>query len=353
MGSLLRSKKAPAPPPSQGPFGFDLGQSIGQYVSGYTQALPQVLAAERQYRPEFLGLNLADISSFLGGTGGMEGLYGLGRQATAEAQQTLMGARAAELGGMAGQAPLTRGLMEALSPEQAFAVRAQQAEAERAAAAAQRLTPQEQRQAEQAARESFGQRGMLGSTGSVATELLGRENILAGKRQEAAAARGDLFNLASSFYTAPGLSLLGSQPLSYTTGQQQLGLGLGAIGSAVPQMINPDAGPNLAMQERANQLQMQAAMAQASAAKKAGKSSMIGGIASGIGAAIAAFSDKRMKTDIKKVGKTNKGLPIYTFKYKGDNMTQMGVMAQDVEKKNPKAVKEVNGLKAVNYALVR
>ena len=352
----MGSKKVSIPQStSQGPFGFDLGQSIREYVSGYTQALPQILAAERQYRPEFLGLNLADISGFLEGIGGREGLYGLGREATAEAQQTLMGARAAELGGMAGQAPLTRGLMEALSPEQAFAVRTQQAEAERAAAAAQRLTPQEQRQAEQAARESFGQRGMLESTGSVAAELLGRENILAGKRQEAAAARGDLFNLASSFYTAPGLSLLGSQPLSYTTGQQQIGLGLGAIGSAVPQMISPDVGPNLAMQERANQLQMQSAQAQASATRSAGKSSMIGGIAQGLGAAGLAFalSDERSKTNIKKVGKTTKGLPIYTFKYKGDNTTQMGVMAQDVEKKNPKAVKEVNGLKAVNYALVK
>jgi hypothetical protein len=117
-------------------------------------------------------------------------------------------------------------------------------------------------------------------------------------------------------------------------------------------MISPDVGPNLAMQERANQLQLQSAKAQASAARSAGKSSMIGGIASGIGMAFA-LSDKRTKTHIKKVGKTTKGLPIYTFKYKGDNTTQMGVMAQDVEKRNPKAVKEVNGLKAVNYALVR
>jgi hypothetical protein len=184
--------------------------------------------------------------------------------------------------------------MEALSPEQAFAVRAQQAEAERAAAAAQnvQLTPQEQRDIEQQSRQAFASRGMLGSTGSVASELLGRdvyrEQKASERRAEAAAARGDLFNLASSFYTAPGLSLLGSQPLSYTTGQQQIGLGLGAIGSAVPQMISPDVGPNLAMQERGNQLQMQGAMAQSSAARSAGRSQMIGGIATGVGAAAAA-----------------------------------------------------------------
>ena len=56
---------------------------------------------------------------------------------------------------------------------------------------------------------------------------------------------------------------------------------------------------------------------------------------------------------IAKVGETNKGLPIYTYKYKGDDTTQMGVMAQDVEKKTPKAVKEVGGFKAVNYKLVK
>jgi hypothetical protein len=81
-----------------------------------------------------------------------------------------------------------------------------------------------------------------------------------------------------------------------------------------------------------------------------------GGLAQGIGAAggaAAFFSDKRLKTDIKKVGKTEGGLPIYTYKYKGDNRTQMGVMAQDVEKKTPKAVSEVGGFKAVDYNLVK
>jgi hypothetical protein len=94
-----------------------------------------------------------------------------------------------------------------------------------------------------------------------------------------------------------------------------------------------------------------------------GIGSAIGGLAGGIGAAggMSGFaaaaplmlSDRRLKTDIEKVGETNAGLPIYTYKYKGDNKTQMGVMAQDVEKKTPKAVKEVGGFKAVNYALVK
>lgn len=61
------------------------------------------------------------------------------------------------------------------------------------------------------------------------------------------------------------------------------------------------------------------------------------------------FSDKRLKHDIKKIGKTNDGLPIYSFKYHGDDRTQIGLIAQDVEKKRPEAVGMFNGYKTVDY----
>lgn len=64
------------------------------------------------------------------------------------------------------------------------------------------------------------------------------------------------------------------------------------------------------------------------------------------------FSDRDLKTDIKKVGKTDEGLNVYTYKYKWGGPTQMGVMAQEVEKKRPEAVTEVGGYKAVNYGMV-
>ncbi len=66
-------------------------------------------------------------------------------------------------------------------------------------------------------------------------------------------------------------------------------------------------------------------------------------------AALMAPSDRRVKEDIKQVGMTDDGLPVYTFKYKGSKTTIMGVMAQDVEKKYPNAVAEINGVKHVNY----
>ena len=63
------------------------------------------------------------------------------------------------------------------------------------------------------------------------------------------------------------------------------------------------------------------------------------------------FSDARLKEDIKRVGTAHNGLPIYTFKYKGDNteQTHIGYMAQDVEKVHPEAVGESHGFKTVDY----
>jgi LysM repeat protein len=66
------------------------------------------------------------------------------------------------------------------------------------------------------------------------------------------------------------------------------------------------------------------------------------------GAAIA--SDERIKDNIKQVGKTQDGLPIYEFSI-GDGEMQTGVMAQDVEAVDPSAVVQdpATGIKGVNY----
>jgi hypothetical protein len=335
-------------------------KDLGDFVTGLSSALPKILDQEGKFRPQFQGLNLGDIESFLSGVGGQEGIFGLSREAAQQAGMGLGEAREAELGQMTGQAGLTRGLMDALSPEQQAAVSNAAQEAERARAAAQGVSPQERRLYEQQAREGFQSAGRLGGNLGIVSEAMGREDVLARKRAEASQAGQNVYNMAQGFYTQPGLSLLSSAPMSYQAGQNQLGLGLGAIGAGTPQLFDTAAGLNLGAANRQNQLSAAAATQQNRATYSSGIMSAIGGIggglASGIGAAggmAAFFSDKRLKTDIEKVGETNKGLPIYTFKYKGDNKTQMGVMAQDVEKKTPKAVGEVGGFKTVNYKLVK
>jgi hypothetical protein len=66
-------------------------------------------------------------------------------------------------------------------------------------------------------------------------------------------------------------------------------------------------------------------------------------------AGLAALSDKRAKENIRKIGHLNDGQPIYRFNYKGDPQTRVGMIAQEVEKVNPDAVHEINGLKHVDY----
>lgn len=67
--------------------------------------------------------------------------------------------------------------------------------------------------------------------------------------------------------------------------------------------------------------------------------------------ALSLFSDERVKEDIKEVGKTHDGQPIYSYRYKGDPKTSLGLLAQDVEKTTPEAVSEMGGVKMVNYKL--
>ena len=180
-----------------------------------------------------------------------------------------------------GMAPQFRGFAQALSPESQAQVEAAQAEAERATQAARQLSAQDRRSAEQAAREAYASRGRLSGNEAVAAEILNREGAMAQRRAEAAQARQGAYGMAQDFYTRPGLMALGSAPLSYQAGQQQLGMGLGAIGSATPQMINPDVGVNVGMAQRANQAQASIAGAQAKSAWQSGMLGMFGGIGGG------------------------------------------------------------------------
>jgi len=345
MGSKPKSIKAPA---------MDIGGDIQKYVSGMSGALPQIFDQEGKFRPEFQGLNLGDIQSFLSGVGGQEGIFGLSREAAQQAGMGLGEARGAELGQMTQQAGLTRGLMQQLSPEQAGVVQGFDEEAQRAYAASQRISPQEQRGYQQTAREGASAAGRLGGNAAIASEVMGREDVFARKRAEAAQAGQNAYNVAQGFYTQPGLALLSSAPLSYEQGQRFINTGLGAIGSGTPQLFDTSVGLNLGAAQRANQLAAASANAQAKAAHNAAIYGAIGkaiGAAGEIGAAKA--SDRRLKTDIKKVGVTESGLPVYTYKYKGSNVTEMGVMAQDVEEVFPEAVVEINGFKAVHYNLIK
>lgn len=95
-----------------------------------------------------------------------------------------------------------------------------------------------------------------------------------------------------------------------------------------------------------NQFSAQAASYrnQADQADSKAKGAGFGGflnIALGIGSLL--FSDRRLKTDIKAIGKADNGLTIYSFKMKGEPRTQLGFLADEVAKMFPGAVKDLGG----------
>lgn len=80
------------------------------------------------------------------------------------------------------------------------------------------------------------------------------------------------------------------------------------------------------------------------------RNALLGGLF-GLGAAgVYKFSDRRLKKDIKKIGKTNDGQNLYSYRYKGTDEPQIGLMAGEVLKRDPSAVAFTpSGLMAVNY----
>ena len=75
------------------------------------------------------------------------------------------------------------------------------------------------------------------------------------------------------------------------------------------------------------------------------------GSAVGIGAALA--SDRRLKKGIKKIGTSIDGHNIYRYKYLDEDKEYIGAMADEVMKKNPKAVYRMdNGFLGVDYSQI-
>lgn len=135
-----------------------------------------------------------------------------------------------------------------------------------------------------------------------------------------------------SIYTAPATTQLGaataSQNLPFQNLQSLLtpALGLGALGT-----------------------QQQGTSVQTPANNPL--NNWIGGISAGAGLAGTLFSDARVKEDIHRVGKLDDGQNVYSYRYKGGDTPQIGLLAQEVLEHAPEAVHNVGGVLAVDYSL--
>jgi hypothetical protein len=131
--------------------------------------------------------------------------------------------------------------------------------------------------------------------------------------------------------TSSALQLTASGANTMGTGLGWTGSGLSALGTA----------GNLMNTQYSNQLSTFQANQNAS--------SGIGGLL-GMGLGMLT-SDENAKEDMREVGQTHDGQPLYSYTYKDDpnDTPQIGLKAQDVEKRDPGAVvMQPNGLKAVH-----
>jgi len=87
-------------------------------------------------------------------------------------------------------------------------------------------------------------------------------------------------------------------------------------------------------------------------AKVQNQNAMMGGLFGLASSGIGLLSDRRAKTDIRRVGELHNGLTVYSYRYKGEDETQIGLMADEVERIHPEAVVVgADGLSRVRYDL--
>lgn len=84
---------------------------------------------------------------------------------------------------------------------------------------------------------------------------------------------------------------------------------------------------------------------------------VLAGAGIGLGFSIVGlvFSDRRLKTNVKRHSYSPTGVPIYSFKYTNDRTGGLyeGTIAQDILRSHPSAVRETpSGYMAVDYSAI-
>ena len=217
------------------------------------------------------------------------------------------------------------------------------------------LSPEQTRNAQQSARAAFASRGMANSNAAAASEILNRDAMGEQRLNER---RQRVLGLASGYAQldpfaraiTPGLSM----------GQSAQGLGMDTIGRAYGGAMdlygntgtfNINRGDSLynawlnnATAAQTGQMAADAQTRAANTAAQATRDSRPTWWETSLGTVRSLFSDERMKTDIRPVGKVGDvlGLTAYEYRYKGDKKKRKGFMAQEVAEVLPEAVEEMN-----------
>ena len=283
--------KSSAPPP---PAPIDAAQSAGRFLFGDDFAAGQgitdpqfqrrLLEAERTFGPEYVQNELSRQERALFGADGQTGLLGLYEQAAPVTERmradTARRQREADIGDVERLGSRAVAAIREADPERARLIRQQQGLTDELYGRAQGVTPQQRRMAEQAAREAFGARGREMDNAGMFAEALGREEFMRQNRAEAMGAGQGLFAMLSASGADPMQAVLGrpaqSMPYNFQTAQSAMG----AARMGTPQTFSPDAGVNLALQQRGQQMEYDANVF---GAQQARQGAVLGGLFGGLG----------------------------------------------------------------------
>ena len=194
---------------------------------------------------------------------------------------------------------------------------------------------------QQNAIQQQGLQGAAASAGALGGDRLGVAQGVLGGQQTLANNATNAGILQQGYNQALGAA-------QTTAGQQLQGAGLaGTVGSSSAN--TGQLSQNLS--QTLGQTQAATSNAQATAGTGSGSSTTTQNPgALGYGAlGLALLSDERVKENVKPIGKTFDGQPIYKFNYTGRPETQIGFLAQEVEKHHPEAVHSIGDLKLVDY----
>lgn len=318
-----------------------MGQTLGQMANtGYQSAAQNYMSGLGQQ-----GALAGQQGAMYGQLGNLSNQYG---QLGGQAQQALINAGQAQQQGAANIANIAGQGMGAASQYGALGTAAQNAALQGMPLAQQQATLYGQlgTGAQNAAMQGAQQLGALGAQyGQLGTSA-----------QNAALQTVPMSLAAGAQYGQLGA---GAQTAGMT-GAQQLSAA-GAIPYAVQQAQDAAQYQQFA-QQQAYPWQTLGSLANMASGLGAGQ----GGVSStttpgpnsmnsimGLGTSLLGYltpSDERLKENMEPIGKTFDGQNLYKYNYKGDPRTQIGLSAQEVEKRNPNAVhKTEGGMRMVNY----
>jgi hypothetical protein len=200
---------------------------------------------------------------------GTPGLFSLleesGRRASAMQRESLQAQREADVGALQEFAPQVVEAYRAADPYSTMLAEQTQRRA------MGQLTPDEERDIQQQARQAAAARGRTGASAEFG-EVLARRQFTDQYTPQA-------FQMNRALAGDIGMTILGRPSAGLAMGGNVLGQAQAqAAGPMGPQLFDPNVGINMAMQQRSQDMSLLGAQAQADATRSAGRSSMFGNI---------------------------------------------------------------------------